>query len=155
MEQEESRAVRTDRWLYIERFNKEGMDYLNAELYDLEKDQDERIKLTNEKDFIEYKKMLSEELSLYFNKFSIPKFDLWKGGSAKSNVSNPSFWKKAWGPNWNITFQSSSIFFEWVAIGNHSGNISRISFKTFSFLPSPITSISSFISDNFISPREN
>ena len=104
MEQEESRAVRTDRWLYIERFNKEGMDNLNAELYDLEKDQDERINLSNEKDFLEYKKMLSEQLSLYFNKFSIPKFDLWKGGSAKSNVSNPRFWKKAWGPNWNTTF---------------------------------------------------
>ena len=104
MEQEESRAVRTDKWLYIERFNKEGMDYLNAELYDLEKDQDERINLSNEKDFLEYKKMLSEQLSLYFNKFSIPKFDLWKGGSAKSNVSNPRFWKKAWGPNWNTTF---------------------------------------------------
>ena len=66
--------------------------------------EDERINLSNEKDCLEYKKILSEQLSLYFNKFSIPKFDLWKGGSAKSNVSNPSFWKKAWGSNWNTTF---------------------------------------------------
>ena len=28
MEQEETRAVRTHEWLYIERFNKEGMSYI-------------------------------------------------------------------------------------------------------------------------------
>ena len=36
MEQEESRAVRTKKWLFINRFNKEGMDRLSSELYDLE-----------------------------------------------------------------------------------------------------------------------
>ena len=46
---------------------------------------------------------LSKELSQYYDKFSDPKFNLWAGGSAKSNVSNPSFWKKAWGSKWKIT----------------------------------------------------
>ena len=47
---------------------------------------------------------LNKELIEYFEKHSDPSYDLWRGGSAKSNVSNPKFWKEAWGPDWKTTF---------------------------------------------------
>ena len=104
MEQEESRAVRTKKWLFINRFNREGMDWLSSELYDLEKDPDERNNLSDEKKFIQIIQMLNKDLIEYFEKHSDPSYDLWRGGSAKSNVSNPKFWKEAWGPDWKTTF---------------------------------------------------
>ena len=103
MEQEESRAIRNERWLYIERFNKEGLNYLGCELYDLEEDHDERNNLSNSASHKNIISSLSKQLSKYYDKFSEPKFNLWAGGSAKSNVSNPSFWKKAWGSKWETT----------------------------------------------------
>ena len=48
--------------------------------------------------------MLKKDLIEYFEKHSEPSYDLWRGGSAKSNVSNPKFWKEAWGPDWKTTF---------------------------------------------------
>ena len=104
MEQEESRAVRTKKWLFINRFNKEGMDRLSSELYDLEKDPDEQNNLSDEKKLIHIIQMLNQDLIEYFEKHSEPSYDLWRGGSAKSNVSNPKFWKEAWGPDWKTTF---------------------------------------------------
>ena len=104
MEQEESRAVRTKKWLFINRFNKEGMDWLGSELYDLEKDPDEQNNLSDEKKLIHIIQMLEKDLMEYFEKHSDPSYDLWRGGSAKSNVSNPKFWKEAWGPDWKTTF---------------------------------------------------
>ena len=37
--------------------------------------------------------MLNKDLIEYFEKHSDTSYDLWRGGSAKSNVSNPKFWK--------------------------------------------------------------
>ena len=103
MEQEESRAIRNEHWLYIERFNKDSLSYLGSELYDLKEDPDERNNLSNSVSHKNTISFLSKELSQYYDKFSDPKFNLWTGGSAKSNVSNPSFWKKAWGSKWKTT----------------------------------------------------
>ena len=104
MEQEESRAVRTVKWLYIERFNKVGMPDLVSELYDLINDPDERNDVSNQKEFLGIKRKLSKNLKSYFQKHADPKFDLWNGGSAKSNVANKSFWLEAWGSNWHCKY---------------------------------------------------
>ena len=45
-------------------------------------------------------KTFSKEINDYFNKYGDSKYNLWIGGTAKSNVSNPKFWKKIWGSNW-------------------------------------------------------
>ena len=100
MEQEETRAVRTHEWLYIERFNKEGMSYIEPELYNLIEDPDERKNLFKEESCREIIKTFSKEINDYFNKYGDSKYNLWIGGTAKSNVSNPKFWKKIWGSNW-------------------------------------------------------
>ena len=100
MEQEETRAVRTHEWLYIERFNKEEISYIEPELYNLIEDPDERKNLFKEASCGEIIKTCSKERNEYFNKYGHSKYNLWIGGTAKSNVSNPQFWEKIWGSNW-------------------------------------------------------
>jgi len=101
MEQEETRAVRTHEWLYIERYNKNGMPYLRPELYNLKNDPDERNNLSGQDIYLETIKSFSKEICDYFDKYGDPKFNLWTGGKAKSNVSNPQFWQQAWGEEWS------------------------------------------------------
>ena len=71
MEQEETRAVRTHEWLYIERFNKEGISYIEPELYNLIEDPDERKNLFKEESFREIIKTFSKEINDYFNKYCL------------------------------------------------------------------------------------
>ena len=47
-----------------------------------------------------------KEIKDYFNKYGDSKYNLWIGGTAKSNVSNPKFWKKIWGSNWKTFIQT-------------------------------------------------
>ena len=69
MEQEETRAVRTHEWLYIERFNKEGISYIEPELYNLIEDPDERKNLFKEESCREIIETFSKEINDYFNKY--------------------------------------------------------------------------------------
>ena len=104
MEQEETRAIRTEDWLYMERINNQEMPFLNPELYDLRNDPLEYKNLSEE---IKYKSIietLSKKLHDYFKSHSNPKFDLWNGGKAKSNVSSEAFWKQIWGEDWSCTY---------------------------------------------------
>jgi len=104
MEQEETRAIRTEDWLYMERINNKEMPFLSPELYDLRNDPLEYKNLSEE---IKYKSIietLSKKLHDYFKSHSNPKFDLWNGGKAKSNVSSEAFWKQIWGEDWSCTY---------------------------------------------------
>ena len=76
------------------------MSYIEPELYDLIEDPDERKNLFKEESCREIIKTFSKEINDYFNKYGDSKYNLWTGGTAKSNVSNPKFWKKIWGSNW-------------------------------------------------------
>ena len=104
MEQEETRAIRTKEWLYIERFNSDKMPFLHPELYNLKIDPDERENISNNKKFLPIVKDLSIKIKNFFDQYADPQYDLWKGGSAKSNVANLSFWKNVWGNDWSCTF---------------------------------------------------
>ena len=77
---------------------------LTDELYDLRNDPLEYRNLSEE---IKYKSIietLSKKLHDYFKSHSNPKFDLWNGGKAKSNVSSEAFWKKIWGEDWSCIY---------------------------------------------------
>ena len=104
MEQEETRAIRTEDWLYMERINNQEMPFLNPELYDLKNDPLEYKNLSEEIKYKSILETLSKKLHDYFKSHSNPKFDLWNGGKAKSNVSNEAFWKKIWGGDWSCTY---------------------------------------------------
>ena len=100
MEQEETRAIRTDKWLYMKRFKDAPSHPLTDALYDLEVDPYEKDNIIGRADAREIVDQLSARIDQHFADYSSPEFDLWQGGSAKSNVSFEGFWKDAWGKNW-------------------------------------------------------
>jgi arylsulfatase A-like enzyme len=100
LEQEETRAIRTAEWLHVKRFQGSGSYPLEDELYDLNADADERRNLAGDGDCATIERDLAARLDAYFDSYADPRFDLWRGGSAKSNVSRPWLWKDAWGPDW-------------------------------------------------------
>ncbi len=99
MEQEETRAIRTPKWLYMHRFPESGHDFKD-ELYDLEEDPGEYRNLAADPSMTDVVAQLRERLEAFFDQYADPRFDLWKGGSVKSNSSRPWLWKQTWGEGW-------------------------------------------------------
>jgi len=104
IEQEETRAIRTPSWSYFKRFNGSGTYPLENELYDLSSDPDERNNLSGQAAYENQEKELSLKIDAFFQTYANPKFDLWNGGSVKSNTSRPWLWKDAWGDGWQPVF---------------------------------------------------
>jgi len=100
MEQEETRSIRTRKWLYMKRFQGSKRYEFEDELYDLVSDPDEYINLAADVNHAEVVKELTERINAFFDKYSDPGYDLWKGGKAKSNSDRPWLWKDAWGDGW-------------------------------------------------------
>ncbi len=78
---ENVRAIRTDRWKYIERIH-EGP----VELYDIMADPDERHNLAADPAQNAPMSQLRERMSAFFGRYADPRWDLWKGGRSKSNL---------------------------------------------------------------------
>ncbi|MDP6427230.1 MAG: sulfatase-like hydrolase/transferase [Rhodospirillales bacterium] len=100
LEQEESRAMRTPEWLYVKRFKGSNAYPLEDELYDFENDPDERRNLAGDGDYAKVRQDLDARLDAFFARYADPRFDLWRGGAAKSNSSRPWLWRDAWGADW-------------------------------------------------------
>lgn len=100
IEQEETRAIRTPEWSYLKRFKGSKTYILEDELYDLTTDPDERLNKAGQKNYAEIEKLLADKLDTFFDQYADPKFDLWNGGTVKSNTSRPWLWKDAWGDDW-------------------------------------------------------
>ena len=100
MEQEETRSIRTRKWLYMKRFEGSKRYEFEDELYDLVSDPGEYINLAADANHAEAIKELSNSIDAFFEKYSDPKYDLWKGGTAKSNSDRPWLWEDAWGDGW-------------------------------------------------------
>ncbi len=103
-EQEEVRAIRTREWLYMKRFDGNENHPFENELYDLVSDPGEKHNLSGDTKFAEVEQMLRTRLDDHFSKYSNPAYDLWRGGSLKSNSDKPWFWKEAWGEDWEPVF---------------------------------------------------
>jgi len=99
-EQEESRGIRTKDWLFMKRFKDSKTYPLEDELYFVKDDPEERKNLSNDPEFTSIMGELSGKVETCFSKYADPKFDLWRGGTVKSNTSRPWLWKDAWGENW-------------------------------------------------------
>ena len=99
MEQEETRAIRTSRWLFMRRIENTNYDFKH-ELYDLVNDPDERKNLSQDPEYADVVAELSTRLDEFFTEYSNPRWDLWKGGTVKSNSTRPFLWKEVWGDDW-------------------------------------------------------
>ncbi|MEM7302748.1 MAG: sulfatase-like hydrolase/transferase, partial [Pseudomonadota bacterium] len=103
-EQEETRAIRTDQWLYAMRFSGSKSFALTDELYNLKDDPLEKKNLIDEPELADIAAQLRAQITTFFDTYSVPEYDLWNGGRAKSNVTYDRFWKDAWGEDWKPEF---------------------------------------------------
>ena len=78
---ENVRAIRTNRWKYIERFGQSP-----NELYDLGADPAELANLVGKPEYAETQRELAGRLLAYFDRVADPKWDLWKGGTSKTGL---------------------------------------------------------------------
>ena len=106
IEQEETRAIRTDEWVYMKRFQGSGRYPFADELYDLVNDPDEKHNVIAEPRLTNIVAALNKRIETYFAKYTDPKYDLWQGGQAKSNSDKPWFWQDAWGEDWEALITS-------------------------------------------------
>ncbi|MCP5097332.1 MAG: sulfatase-like hydrolase/transferase [Chloroflexi bacterium] len=101
MEQEETRAIRTDKWLYMKRFQGSVQFPFEDALYNLIDDPGEKQNMIADPDVAEIANELSSRIDIFFNQYTHATYDLWQGGSAKSNSDKPWLWQDAWGASWH------------------------------------------------------
>lgn len=94
LEQEKVRAIRTTEWKYIKIFNMN-----REELYDLKNDPEEKNNLAADLKYLAIKQNLNLRLEAFFKQYANPQYDLWHGGTVKSNSDIAVEWK-ALNPNW-------------------------------------------------------
>ena len=99
-EQEETRAIRTPDWLFAARFQGAQSYPMQDELYRLEDDRAEKVNLIDQQDMSEVASELRTRVASFFETYSVPKYDLWRQGVAKSNVTYAKLWQDAWGEDW-------------------------------------------------------
>ncbi len=103
MEQEETRSIRTSKWLLMRRINPTAYNF-RTELYDLENDPDERRNVAEDPAYQEVLEDISNQLDAFFKKYCNPKWDLWHGGTVKSNSTRPFLWREVWGDDWKPSY---------------------------------------------------
>ncbi len=84
---ENVRHIRTGDWKYVERLGQEP----EVELYDLRNDPDELTNLADHAAHGELRARLRNRLHQWFETYSDPKWDLWKGGTSKSRVGTKKY----------------------------------------------------------------
>lgn len=103
MEQEETRSLRSSNWLLMRRVSPTDYDF-RTELYDLENDPDERQNVAEDPAYQEVLEDLSNQLDAHFKKYCNPKWDLWHGGTVKSNSTRSFLWRELWGDDWEPSY---------------------------------------------------
>ena len=77
-------------------------------LFDLINDPDERINLIDDPQYADIVKALDTRLTAYFDEYSTPEFDLWRGGSAKAILLDKHYGRndifRDRFPNWREPF---------------------------------------------------
>jgi arylsulfatase A-like enzyme len=106
-EQEEMRAIRTQRWAYFTYFSGSETYKFEDELYDLAKDPGEDNNIASDPAYEEIIAELSKRIANFFSSYSNPKYNLWDGGIAMAYYYPPlqaAIWQDAFGPDWKPEF---------------------------------------------------
>jgi len=83
-EYENARTIRTSKWKFTKRFP-DGPD----DLYDLEDDPGERENVIVDPQHEAVAEQLSRKLKAFFERYSSPQHDLWRGGTTKAGKVIP------------------------------------------------------------------
>jgi len=102
-EQEEMRAIRTERWAYFKYFPGSDKFKFKDELYDLAHDPSEDHNVASDPSNADVISELSERVDTFFAYNSSPKYNLWEGGMAMAYYYPPiqaAIWQDAFGQDW-------------------------------------------------------
>lgn len=99
-EQEETRVIRTPKWVLFKRFSKTCAVDIEDELYDVENDPGETCNLADDPDHAEIRRRLDAQLIAFFDQHSNSEANLWSGGRPIQNSVRRRFWTDAWGEDW-------------------------------------------------------
>ena len=103
-EQEETRVVRTRRWVYFKRFSDASNHPIGDELYDVELDPGEQDNLADDPAFAKVRDELDKLLREFFASHTRPAADLWNGGAPIQHSERNEFWRDAWGQDWKPVY---------------------------------------------------
>jgi arylsulfatase A-like enzyme len=108
-EQTESRAIRTKQYAYWKRMDSE---FGPNELYDMVKDPYQKNNLAEKEAYKPIIEELDKRLTEFYGVYRDPKYDLWKGGTAKGTISHPQKFKKRFGDEWELKTEILPAFTE-------------------------------------------
>lgn len=106
-EQEEMRAIRTQRWAYFKYFPGSDEYKFGDELYDLAFDPGEDNNVAGDPTSTNVIAELSGRIDAFFAENSSPKYNLWDGGMAMAYYYPPvqaAIWRDAFGKDWKPEF---------------------------------------------------
>jgi arylsulfatase A-like enzyme len=96
MDQEATRVIRTDQYSYWKRMKGTG----EHELYDMQKDPGQENNLFGNPEYAETVSELDRRLSQFFDTWSNPEYDLWRGGTVKGTTESTEVYKSLYGEQW-------------------------------------------------------
>jgi arylsulfatase A-like enzyme len=96
MDQEATRAIRTSQYSYWKRLKGTG----EHELYDMQKDPEQKSNLYGNPDYVEVISELDRRLTQFFDTYSDAQYDLWRGGTVKGSTESTQVYKSLYGDQW-------------------------------------------------------
>jgi len=108
-EQEETRVIRTPKYVLFKRYSGDDNQGITDELYDVEQDPDETINLSGDPSIKPIENELNRMLHEYFKQNTLEAADLWSGGVPIQNTMRQAFWKGIWGEQWQPVYSYSDV----------------------------------------------
>jgi len=108
MDQEATRVIRTNQFSYWKRLQGTG----ESELYDVQKDPKQEKDLYGNPDYAEVISELDRRLTQFFDTYSNPEYDLWRGGSVKGSTESTRVYKSLYGEQWKPKSEVKPAFRE-------------------------------------------
>jgi arylsulfatase A-like enzyme len=96
MDQEATRAIRTNEFSYWKRMKGTG----EHELYDMQEDPGQHRNLYGNPDYSEVISELDRRLTGFFGTYSDVNYDLWRGGTVKGTTESKQVYKSLYGDQW-------------------------------------------------------
>ena len=78
----------------------------------MQRDPGQHKNLIGDPQYRELVARLDERLTVFFERYSTPKYDLWAGGTAKGSVSRPGRFQDLYGEDWQTVSESLPPFEE-------------------------------------------